>query len=51
MTERTAEVSAHPRARITGIVYLFYFLTAVSAQFLHGHKPAIFSDAFNGTNK
>jgi hypothetical protein len=42
-----SEALPGPRARFTGVVYLFYFLTAVSAQFLHGHKPAIFSDAFN----
>src|SRR5271157_2200308 len=33
MTERIAETSARPRARITGVVYLFYFLTAVFGEF------------------
>lgn len=33
MTEAIAETSARPRARITGVVYLFYFLTAVSGEF------------------
>ena len=33
MTQRIAEASPHPRARITGVVYLLYFLTAVSAEF------------------
>src|ERR1017187_8886710 len=33
MTERTAEASPHPRARITGVVYLLYFLTAVFGVF------------------
>ena len=35
--ERIAETSTHPRARITGVVYLFYFLTAVGGElFLKG---------------
>ena len=35
--ERIAETSARPRARITGVVYLFYFLTAVGGElFLKG---------------
>ena len=35
--ERIAEASPYPRARITGVVYLFYFLTAVSGElFLKG---------------
>jgi hypothetical protein len=33
MVERIAEASPRPRARITGVVYLFYFLTAVSGMF------------------
>src|SRR5271169_3119758 len=33
MTDRTVEASPHPRARITGVVYLLYFLTAVLAVF------------------
>jgi hypothetical protein len=33
MMERMAEASTHPRARITGIVYLLYFLTAVFGEF------------------
>jgi len=37
MTERIAETSARPRARIIGVVYLFYFLTAVFGEvFLKG---------------
>ena len=37
MTERIAETSPRPRARITGVVYLFYFLTAVCGElFLKG---------------
>jgi hypothetical protein len=34
MRDRTFEASPRPRARITGVVYLLYFLTAVSAVFL-----------------
>ncbi|MGA8231518.1 MAG: DUF4386 domain-containing protein, partial [Candidatus Acidiferrales bacterium] len=34
MTDRTVEASPCPRARITGVVYLLYFLTAVLAVFL-----------------
>ena len=33
MTERIAEVSPRPRARITGVVYLLYFLTAAFGEF------------------
>ena len=33
MTERIAAASPRPRARITGVVYLLYFLTAVLGEF------------------
>jgi uncharacterized protein DUF4386 len=33
MMERIAEASPRPRARITGVVYLLYFLTAVFGEF------------------
>jgi hypothetical protein len=33
MMERIAEASPHPGARITGVVYLLYFLTAVLGEF------------------
>lgn len=33
MTERIAGASPPPRARITGVVYLFYFLAAVFGEF------------------
>jgi hypothetical protein len=33
MMERIAEASPRPRARITGVVYLLYFLTAILAVF------------------
>ena len=31
--ERIAEASLHPRARVTGVVYLLYFLTAIVGEF------------------
>ena len=31
--KRAAEASPRPRARITGVVYLLYFLTAVFGEF------------------
>jgi hypothetical protein len=37
MMERIAEASPRPRARITGVVYLLYFLTTISAElFIRG---------------
>jgi hypothetical protein len=36
MMERIAEALPHHRARITGVVYLLYFLTAVSAEVFVG---------------
>src|SRR5713101_6827797 len=44
--KRNAEASPRPRARITGVVYLFYFLTAVCGEFffkglvVHGDAAA-----------
>ncbi|MGA8533397.1 MAG: DUF4386 domain-containing protein [Candidatus Tumulicola sp.] len=35
------------RARITGAVYLLYFLTVISASFLIGRVPVAYSDAAN----
>ena len=46
MVERIAEASVRPGARITSVVYLFYFLTAVSGMFflkglvVHGDAAA-----------
>jgi Domain of unknown function (DUF4386) len=34
MTERNAETSSRPMARTTGVVYLLYFLTAISGELL-----------------
>src|SRR5579863_2031695 len=45
MVEPIAEASAHPRARITGVFYLLYFLTAVSAEVFVGRLVAY--DAVN----
>ena len=36
-----------PRARITGAVYLLYFLTAVLAQFFTSRKLVVYGDAVN----
>ena len=47
MTERTPEVSARPRARITGIVYLLYFLTAVLGQLLVSRKLVVYGEVVN----
>jgi hypothetical protein len=35
MTERLGQAPPRPRARITGVVYLVYFLTAVLGEFFH----------------
>lgn len=35
------------RARLTGALYLLYFLTAIFAVSLVGHVPATYSDAAN----
>jgi hypothetical protein len=45
--ERIAEASPRPRARITGVVYLFYFLTAVSAEVFVGRGRLVVFDAVN----
>jgi hypothetical protein len=45
MLERIAEVSQ--RARVTGVVYLLYFLTAVSAEVLVGRGRLVVFDAVN----
>jgi len=47
MMERIAEVSPRPRARITGVVYLLYFLTAVSAEVFIGRARLAAYDAVN----
>jgi hypothetical protein len=45
MMERTAEASPGPRARLTGAVYLLYFVTAILGQFLLGRKLVVYGDA------
>jgi hypothetical protein len=45
MMERIAEASPGPRARITGVVYLLYFLTAVSAEAFVGRSRLVAFDA------
>jgi len=45
--ERIAEASPGPRARITGVVYLLYFLTAVSAEVVVGRGWLVAFDAVN----
>ena len=47
MMERVAEASQWPRARITGVVYLLYFLTAVSAEVFIGQTRLVAYDALN----
>jgi hypothetical protein len=47
MMERIAEASPRPRARITGVVYLLYFLTAVSAEVFVGRGRLVAYDAVN----
>jgi hypothetical protein len=47
MMERIAETSPSPRARITGVVYLLYFLTAVSAEAFVGRSRLVAYDAVN----
>src|SRR5450631_1816830 len=37
----------NPKARVTGAVYLFYFLTAIPAQFLLGGRLAAYGNATN----
>jgi hypothetical protein len=47
MLERIAETSPRPRARITGVVYLLYFLTAISAEVFVGRSRLVAYDAVN----
>jgi hypothetical protein len=46
MIERTQQV-LQPRARVTGIVYLLYFLTAILAEILVGRKLIGYGHAVN----
>ena len=47
MMERIAEGWPRPRARITGAVYLLYFLTAVSGEVFVGRGRLVVYDAVN----
>ncbi|MBC5829078.1 MAG: DUF4386 domain-containing protein [Candidatus Eremiobacteraeota bacterium] len=47
MIKRIAEASPRPRARLTGAVYLLYFLTAVFATLLVEPRLVVYSDAAN----
>jgi hypothetical protein len=47
LTEGMTEASPRPRARITGVVYLLYFLTAVSAEVFVGRSRLVLYDAVN----
>ncbi len=49
MMERNAVASPRPRARTTGLVYLLYFLTTVSAEVFIGHRRLVVYDAVNLT--
>jgi hypothetical protein len=47
MMERIADTSPSPRARTTGVVYLLYFLTAVSSEVFVGRGRLVLFDAVN----
>jgi len=47
MEEWIENALRNPNARITGAVYLFYFLTAIPAQFLLGGRLAAYGNATN----
>jgi uncharacterized protein DUF4386 len=41
------EAAARPMGRITGVIYLLYFLTAILAQILDGKRLVVYSNAMN----
>jgi hypothetical protein len=45
--ERIVEASPHPRAKLTGVVYLLYFLTAISGEVFVGPARLVLYDAVN----
>jgi len=47
MIEPIAATSPSPRGRITGVVYLLYFLTAIFSEFLVSRKLVVYGDAVN----
>jgi hypothetical protein len=47
MMDWIARAQRSPNARMTGVVYLIYFLTAILAQFLVGRKLVFYGNATN----
>jgi hypothetical protein len=47
MMDWIARAQRNPNARMTGVVYLLFFLTAILAQFLVGRKLVFYSNATN----
>lgn len=47
MMEWLARAQRTPNARIAGLVYLFYFLTAILAEFMTGRKLVVLGNATN----
>jgi hypothetical protein len=47
MADGIAEASSGPRARTTGVVYLLYFLTAISGEVFVGHSHPAAYDAID----
>jgi hypothetical protein len=47
MMDWIARAQRNPNARMTGVVYLIYFLTAIPAQFLVDRKLVFYSNAAN----
>jgi len=47
MMDQIEESSPRPRARITGVVYLLYFLTAISAEVFIGRGRPVLYDTVN----
>jgi hypothetical protein len=47
MTDRTVGVPPRSKARITGLVYLLYFVTAISAEVFVGQGRLVLYDAVN----
>ena len=47
MIERLAKASLWPGARVTGVVYLLYFLTAISSEVFVGQTRLVAYDAIN----
>jgi hypothetical protein len=45
MMSRVAEASPRPRARLTGVVYFLYFLTAISGELFVGRTRLVLYDA------